>query len=341
MTKRILLIFLTVLMPLLFLFSLPIFSPTLQTVQAQGGDIIVDKQLQNASPVVRVGENLTFTIRIENNSTFTVTTLPLSDTFNTAVLGYIGATPNHDTFDPATGRLDWTDLTTYFGDLTPGQQVTVVVTFVAEHPDTAVVNRAATHDVISSGGSLGNADDSDQVDESIGGSTPLEKLLAAGITPTAGMPLTFTISITNDGAITTTLLPLTENYDPTAIQFNYAVPSPDFVDAMTGVLTWTDLTTWFGDLPAFGTVDVTVVFTALLSTINTVNEASINGAVDWFGNDLTGGADDVPITIIDAPSATATPAPNPTNTPRPAAPAPAATNTPTTTPTTTAVPAAA
>ena len=43
-----------------------------------GGDIYVDKQLGRPSPVVYVGEYLTFTIFIRNDSPFTVTTLPLS-----------------------------------------------------------------------------------------------------------------------------------------------------------------------------------------------------------------------------------------------------------------------
>jgi hypothetical protein len=117
------------------------------------------------------------------------------------------------------------------------------------------------------------------------------------------------------------------------------VPPPDFVDEMTGILTWTDITSPLGDLPAFGTISVTVVFTALTSTNDSINQASISGAVDWYDNDLAGGADDVPITIINQPAPTATP--GPTNTPQPDAPAPTHTPTPTATATATAVPAAA
>jgi len=339
MIKRVLPILFAALVPLLFLFSLPIFSPSLLTVQAQTNDIVVDKQLQRADPVVRVGEMLTFTIRIENQSAFTVTTLPLSDTFNTAVLGFANAIPFPENVNTATGRLDWTDLTTFFGDLAPGQVVTVVTEFIAEHPATAIVNQAEVHDAIGNNGSLNGGDDSDNTGESIGGSLPLDKRINEGIIPTARLPITFTIAIANDGAVTTTVLPLTENYDPTIIQFSSAVPPPDFVDEMTGILTWTDITSPLGDLPAFGTFSVTVVFTALTSTNDSINQASISGAVDWYDNDLAGGADDVPITIIDQTAPTATPAPTPTNTPQPAGPAP--TNAPTPTATATAVPVAA
>ena len=315
MIKRVLPILFAATLPLLLLFSLPIFSYPAQTVQAQTSDILVDKQLQRTDPVVRVGETLTFTIRIENQSAFTVTTLPLSDTFNIDVLGFANATPAPDSVDPATGRLDWTDLTTFFGDLPPGQVITVVTEFIAEHPATAIVNQAAVHDAQGNNGDLNGGDDTDNSGEAVGGSLPLEKRINEGITPTLGMPITFTISITNDGAITVTVLPLTENYDPAVIQFSNAVPPPDLIDEVTGILTWTDITTALGDLPAFGSVDVSVVFTALVATFDSVNEASISGAVDWFDNDLAGGADQVPITIIDDTAPTATP--NPTNTPQP------------------------
>ncbi|MBK8900469.1 MAG: hypothetical protein IPM53_04740 [Anaerolineaceae bacterium] len=337
MIKRTLSILFAAAIPLIFLFSLPIFSQPAPTVQAQTDDIVVDKQLQRDDPVVLVGETLTFTIRIENQSAFAVTTLPLSDTFNTAVLGFASAIPAPDTVNTATGRLDWADLTTFFGDLAPGQVVTVVTEFIAEHPATAIVNQAEVHDAVGSGGDLNGGDDADDSGESIGGSLPLEKRIMDGITPTAGLPLTFTIAITNEGAVTVTVLPLTENYDPDIIQFSSAVPPPDFVDEITGILTWTDITSPLGDLPAFSTISVTVVFTALTATNDSINQASISGAVDWYDNDLAGGADDVPITIINQPAATATP--GSTNTPQPGAPA--STSTPTATATATAVPAAA
>ena len=338
MSKRIAIILFAVVIPIVSLLSLPLFLPSPQTAQAQSGAIFVDKQLGRANPIVGVGEYLTFTILIENQSAFTVTTLPLSDTFNTAVLAFVDAVPMPDTSDEAAGRLDWTDLTTFFGDLAPGQQIAVVTGFIAEHPETAVVNQAEVHDVIGSAGALGGSDDTDNGTDSVGGSLPLNKRLADDVTAAAGLPLTFTISITNDGYTTATVIPLSENYDPTVIQFNFAVPPPDIIDTITGSLTWTDITSYTGDLPAFASVDVTVVFTALLPFDNTINQASISGAVDWYGNDLAGGADAVPITII-GPTATAVP----TKTPRPSSPAAAPTATPILmpTPTATAVPAAA
>jgi|GEM_PF-5934314 len=103
------------------------------TVRAQGG-IFVDKRLGRADPLVYVGEYITFTIFIRNDTSFTVATLPLSDTFNAAVLRYADALPPPNSVDQGTGRLDWNDLTASFGDMAPGDSITVIVGFIAEHP---------------------------------------------------------------------------------------------------------------------------------------------------------------------------------------------------------------
>ena len=65
---------------------------SIQSARAQtGDDIYVDKQLGRADPVVHVGEYLTFTILIRNDTLFTITTLPLADT--TTVLSSATRTP--------------------------------------------------------------------------------------------------------------------------------------------------------------------------------------------------------------------------------------------------------
>jgi len=311
-----------------------------QFVRAQpSGEIYVDKQLGRANPVVHVGEYLTFTVLIRNDTVFTVTTLPLSDTYNTAVLGFVDAVPPPDTVDEEAGRIDWGDLTTSFGDLAPGQAIVLVVGFVAEHPQTAVVNAAEVHDVLGGAGALSGTQSIISDLESVGGSSPVDKEMLAGLVPQAGLPLTFTILITNDGFTTITVVPLVDTYNPAWLTFSYAVPPPDQVDVVNGVLTWLDITTWTGDIPAHGTVSVTTVFTALAAVDNTTNSAEVSGASDWYGNDMAGGADSVPITIIGAPSTpTATPVPTASPTPVPATKKPGG-PAPTPTPVATPIPA--
>ena len=284
---------------------------SVQSAHAQAGDdIYVDKQLGRADPVVHVGEYLTFTILIRNDSAFTVTTLPLSDTYDAAVLDYADAVPAPDAVDEGAGKLDWTDLTMFFGDLLPGQQILVVVGFIAEHPETAVVNAAEVHDALGAGGALSGTTTVDDGTESVGGSSPVDKEMLAGLEPQVGHPLTFTIVITNDGFTTMTVVPLVDTYNPSWLAFSHAEPPPDIVDEVNGTLTWDDLTVWTGDVPAHAHISVTTVFTALATADGAMNRAEVAGASDWYGNDMAGGADDVPITIVG-------PSPTPTATPKP------------------------
>lgn len=283
--------------------------------RAQSGGILVDKQLGRASNVVYVGEYITFTIRIRNESAFTVTVLPVTDQYNIAVLAYADASVPPEGVDTAAGQLDWADLTTAFGDLAPGQEIVLVVGFIAEHPAPAVVNYAAAHDALNSEGEVVGGEDESDANESVGGNAPVTKTLTAQ----AGMLVTFTVEVHNHGYTTMTEVLLADVYDPLSLAFAYAAPAPDQWDFNTGVLTWTDLTLYTGDIPAHGMVTVTTVFTTIGEIgAGTVNSASVVGAGDWYGNDVTGGAGEVPITIIDRPQQpTPTPQPTPYPTPQP------------------------
>ncbi len=263
------------------------------------GQISVNKQLGRSDPTVFVGEYLTFTIDIVNNASFTVTKLPLTDIYNADVLGFADAVPPPDIIDASAGQLDWGDLTETFGDLAPGQSVRVVVGFIAEHPEPAIVNHAEVHDALGTGGDLGGDDSEDDSGEAVGGSSPVDKQLVPGLQPQRGLPLTFTVFITNDGYTTMTVVPLVDMYEPAWITFSYAVPPPDGIDVTRGVLTWTDVTSWTGDIPPHGVISVTTVFTALETVTNTINQVEVVHAQDWYSNDLAGGSDLVPIQIVE------------------------------------------
>ncbi len=289
--------------------------------EAQGIDdqIYLHKELGRASPVVYVGEYLTFTIHIRNDTPFTVTQLPMTDNYRETVLGFADARPvAPDVVNAANGTLEWNDLTTHFGDLAPGQEIWLTVGFIAEHPETAIVNEAFVHDALGSGGAFSDTNSTITETEAVGGSAPVDKILVGDLLPQAGMPLTFTIVITNNGYVTLTVVPLVDTYTPTVMTFSYASPPPDQVDLPRGVLTWTDVTSWTGDIPPHGVITVTTVFTALTDADEAINHAEVLAGEDWYGNDVGGGADEAPITIIPRPTEEPTPAPTPT--PRPPSP---------------------
>jgi uncharacterized repeat protein (TIGR01451 family) len=94
-----------------------------------------------------------------------------------------------------------------------------------------------------------------------------------------GKNVTFTIAITNTGAVTITRLPLEDTYDPTYLQFQAALPEPDADEP--GRLAWDDLTLGLPDnlfVPGQST-QVLVVFTALTTTQHLSPPVTVNTAV--------------------------------------------------------------
>jgi len=289
----------------LLTFALFSLSYVRQVSLAQGGDIEMVKTLNRSSNVVRVGEIVTFTIALTNNSSFTLTNVTVVDNYDNTTLRFFGAIPPEDVHDSGAAVITWSNVAV--PDIPPGQGRSITVAFVAEHPKTTVVNAARAQDLVHSGGTLSQTAETSRSQEAVGGAAPVLKFLSpSGSTPQAGLPVTFTHLITNDSAAVMTRLPLTDTYNPTFLEFNFAIPPPS-ITGPPGLLVWSDLTTYFGLIPADTAVVVTTVFTALMRVDSTVNQASTAGALDQFDNELTAGLAQVPITIIDD---TPTPAPD-------------------------------
>lgn len=266
--------------------------------RAQGsGPISLTKVLNRSGNVVRVGEILSFTIALTNNSAFTLTGVTLVDTYDQTTLAFAGATPPESSVDPGTGTIRWDNVAA--ATIPPGQSVAVTVVFTAEHPKTAIVNAARTEAITHTAGQITETAETSRTQEAIGGNAPIVKFLAPGATPQAGLPVTFTHIITNDGAALLTFLPLTDTYDPAFLEFRWAIPTPT-ITSPPGIIVWDDLTNYFGDIQPFATVVITTVFSATTQVLNTVNQASTEGARDQYDNDLTAGQAQVPITIIES-----------------------------------------
>lgn len=278
---------------LLTMFSL---TQVQQISRAQSGSVTLRKALNRASPVVRVGEVLSFTITLTNDAGFTLTNVTLVDEYNESVLGFASGSPPPDLVDTANGILTWSNVAA--PPLPPGTVLTFTVFFTAEHPQTAVVNAVRAQDITGTMGAISDTAATEDIDEAIGGQAPLDKdIFPPGSAPQVGFPVTFTHLITNDGMAVMTTLPLSDTYNPAVLQFNYAIPNPTLTNP-PGLLVWSDLTLDFGDIPPLGSVVVTTVFTALTRFDGSVNQASTAGALDQFNNTLAAGADQVPITII-------------------------------------------
>ncbi len=286
--------------------------------QAQDG-IEVNKTLEG-SQTVRVGEVLTFHISIRNSTSFSLTTVPLTDVFRADILSPVPAyvDPPYDslTYVGNSGVISWTNIAAHFGGfILPDHTVTVTLAFIAEHPtqQLTIVNQAGVHDAINIRGESVFAGSDEAENDAVGGSAPVTKTLDLnGGTLGVGLPVTFTIQIRNDGAAAITYLPLEDTYDPSLLAFHYAVPDPTLVVTQTGVISWADLTSFFGPIPGDTTITVTTVYTLISDSgvQTTTNQARVAGAQDEYSNELAPGQDYVPIQILFPATATPTPAPS-------------------------------
>jgi len=104
-------------------------------------DYAVSKTLNSINPM-RNGEPISFTISITNTGTVTLTTVPLTDTYNTNYMTYVGSAINaEDQIND--GTINWGDLTQSgakgFGiDLAAGQSFSFSITFVGRADTTAL-----------------------------------------------------------------------------------------------------------------------------------------------------------------------------------------------------------
>jgi LPXTG-motif cell wall-anchored protein len=321
----------------------------------------ISKRLQG-SDVIQVGQELTFTIRITNTGTISITTLPLIDEYESSILQLERTIPLSSTniVTPATGGglITWSDLTTdtVFGPLNPGQSIEIITVFRAIAPRVATVNRARIGAAVGFGGQEYAGDGRSSTGDAIGGQVIVRKELVTDTVAASGLPLTFTITISNDGAADLTRIPLRDTFDLTYLQFASAIPTPTLTSTATiteGVLEWDNVLTGLGltRLRPGEIITVTTVFTALRSVEAAfINRAEASGVRDEFDDDVQAPRQaEVPIRIIPGPAeATPTSTPTPTPVPReepqprdtpvPATPTETPTQTPSPTVETTATP---
>ncbi|GAB4113696.1 MAG: hypothetical protein OHK0050_17110 [Roseiflexaceae bacterium] len=299
----------------------------------QAGTIQLEivKTLQG-SDLVQVGEYLTFTIRIRNTGSVTITTLPLIDEYDPAVLQ-----PALDRFQPAAssssaGRIDWSDLTDLpgFGDLPPNEEFVVTTVFRAIGISNEVINRARVEAAVGSGGAGGGPTEGRDTGTVEGGRVIVTKALISNLVRPEAPVISFTISIRNEGAADLVNVPITDQYDPAYIRFEGANPAPSSHDPSTGTIRWSNILSSFGvDRLRPGEVLTATTSFAVLAPIDdlVVNRANASDVRDEFGNAVQAPRQaDVRIRVIAGVA--------PTTTPQPAAPRERNTATPTSSTTT-------
>lgn len=96
------------------------------------GFITVEKNLVSpADETATIGEMVNFQVTISNPGRQDVISLKVTDTWYSGYLEFVSAQPPPDVVMPGQGVIIWNDLTEIFGDLEPGQTMTISVNFVA------------------------------------------------------------------------------------------------------------------------------------------------------------------------------------------------------------------
>ena len=252
------------------------------------GPITVTLTRVTPSPV-RSGEQVIFEAVITNTGASPITVLPLKGFFD----------PDHLEFESATtppstvigGLLQWGDLTQPpppIGpgrDLEPGESLTVAIAFraVGCPPGQATVKAEISGAQDSTGALLPEVSSAAGVHIACSQVTVTKTLVQLD---RVGGQVTFEISVENTGNTTITLLPLEDAFDPDFLSYDSATPEPDSVDAVSGVLTWNDLTGsgphGFGqDLNPGESFAVALTFNVMACPGDqlTVNTATVSGAI--------------------------------------------------------------
>ncbi len=117
------------------------------TINDPPPNILIEKELEDPEGGTAIlGENVTFTIEITNTGGTTLTTVNLTDTYNSSILVFLTSSVPPQTILP--GYLFWEDLTTTLGDLDPGEHLEVILTFNTTQATATGLGEPDTHDIV-------------------------------------------------------------------------------------------------------------------------------------------------------------------------------------------------
>ena len=154
----------------------------LPAMNDSGPGLTVVKELTDPpAGIAIVGETITFTIRITNSGTTTITSLSLIDTYAPDYLSLTSSSVPTDAHDSATGVITWTDSLTSFLPLAPNKGFSLTLDFQAGAPTASVTNTARAEGQDENGDPVGPEQGSDAV--TIKGRIHLPVMLKAYTSP--------------------------------------------------------------------------------------------------------------------------------------------------------------
>jgi len=205
--------------------------PASKTIQPMPiGEIEVEKELiSHPAGNVDIGDTTTFRITYTNNGVDAITSFDLIDSFPTANLQYVSATPVISLTAPdlsTAGVIAWNNLT----NLEPGESITVDVTFVTTNTCSSCETSATIPDALDVFGA--SSSDASVISFNIINNISISKSLIShpnGIAE-VGDNLVFEITYTNNGATDISSFDLIDSFP--AANMNY-VSATDIIFSAT------------------------------------------------------------------------------------------------------------
>ncbi|UCD25292.1 MAG: hypothetical protein JSW51_05050, partial [Gemmatimonadota bacterium] len=235
--------------------------------------LTITKTLTVSSPVT-IGAPVQFEIVVENTGDTELTSVPLTDTYDTTYLSYVGASPgSDDNFDD--GAINWTNV----GPIAVGDSITVTVNFTAitSTAPLSTVNTASASATDQNGVDVPEENDDAEV-QIVSPAIQITKG-PDNQTVVSGDTVTFTITVTNTGDVTLSPVAITDAW---ASDCDRTIPSlahsnsTSYTCSVTNVLTDFTNTAIVNGTPPTGEVvtDTDVAEVDVLPTITVAKTAS-------------------------------------------------------------------
>ena len=205
-----------------------------------------------------VGETNIFTVTVSNTGNYPLDTVPVVDTYDTALLAFVGAIPPPvDSIDD--GTLNWTNV----GPLAPGGSTVITGRFSAAR------SGAGTNLVVSAPTTTNNVPVPPSTNSAPHAAADAALLVAKRVLSPAGRPaaigetVSFLITVTNTGAVPVYTVPLSDTFNTGLLAFASASPAQTSLSGNT--LSWANV----GPLGIGAGTAVTAAFTALTNGVGT------------------------------------------------------------------------
>ena len=226
------------------------------TEAPQQADLSVTKTVSDATP--NVGDQITFTVTLSNQGADTATGVQVTDLLP-AGLTFVSATPSQGTYNNVSGV--WTVGTVSSG-VPQTLSITALVVSPAAQTNTGTISDADQFDPITANNTASATEAPQQADLSV-------TKTVSDATPNVGDQITFTVTLSNQGADAATGVQVTDLL-PAGVSFVSANPSQGTYDSTTGL--W-DVGTLANGAQTVLTITATVVSPAAQTNTGTISDA--------------------------------------------------------------------